>query len=213
MQLNKRNTILKNAGLLGVSTVLGFSAVASAAPNNDVKRERRDVKEARKDVKDARKDTRQADTARERREAQQDLRDAQRDVQRQKQDVRQEKREDNRPGYPNNANPNWNRPAYTPGYRPGTTPNNGNWNRPVNRPGYGSNGGNWSQQNTTVEGTVISNGAGRNFTLRATNGQVWQVQVQGSAPVGLSRGDVVRVFGPTRGTSVLASGLRVLQNR
>lgn len=56
-------------------------------------------------------------------------------------------------------------------------------------------------------------GRGKGFTLRATNGQVWQVQVQDTQPVALSRGDVVRVFGPTRNTTVLASGLRILQNR
>lgn len=113
-------------------------------------------------------------------------------------------------------NPSYNggyRPGYNGGHAPGYSGGyNGSYNGGYN-PGYNAgNNGAWGTQTVTIEGTVISNNAGRSFTLRSTNGQVWQVQVQGSAPAGLDRGDVVRVFGPTRGLSVLATGLRILQN-
>ena len=93
----------------------------------------------------------------------------------------------------------------TPHTNWGVTHDNSGWN--------GYNNGGWSQQSLTIEGTVISDGRGNGFTLRAANGQTWQVQVQGAEPAGLSRGDVVRVFGPTRNSTVLATGLRILQNR
>lgn len=65
----------------------------------------------------------------------------------------------------------------------------------------------------TIEGTVINDYRGNGFTLRAANGQTWLVQVQAAVPAGISRGDVVRVFGPTRSNTILATGLRILENR
>lgn len=209
--------ILLSASLLGASSLLSLPSVVNAAPRNggnDVRQERRDVKQARKEVKQERKEARKADTPFERRDARQDVREAQRDLRNERQDVRQERREDNRYDNRNgnrSYNPNWNR-TYPP--------TNPNWTRP--NPGHnngynpGYNNGAWSQQNFTIEGTVISNvsyGRSNSFTLRATNGQVWNVQAQGTQPVGLSRGDIVRVFGPTRNNMVMASGLRILQNR
>ena len=89
----------------------------------------------------------------------------------------------------NNPRPNWNQQP--------------TWNQQPN----------WNQSNVTLEGTVISDSRGNGFTLRTANGQQLVVQVQGGEPYGISRGDVVRVFGKVNGNHFNALSTRILTNR
>ncbi|PQV64082.1 hypothetical protein B1R32_107107 [Abditibacterium utsteinense] len=198
MKSTKNRGILLGLGLLGATTFVGLATPAQARPGN------KDVKEARKDVRKARKEVRKADSPEERRDAREDLRG-------EKRDLREERRENhNRPGY---NRPTYNRPGYNrPGYnRP--TYNRPGYNRPTyNRSGY-QNGYNNSQTGRTVQGIVLNDLSGNDFTLRTNNGQTVRVLVPSGEPGSVSRGDTVRATGSYNGGTFVARSATVLRNR
>ncbi len=204
MKINTRKVLL-GLSLLGTTTFVGLATPAQAKPRD--RDDRQDVKEARKEVKEARKDVRKADSREDRRDAREDLRDAQRDL-------NEERRENgNRPGYGNS------RPGYgygRPGYvSPGNgyvRPGNGYVRPGYNRPGYVRPG--YQNQNTrTLEGVVLNDLNGNDFTIRTNSGQTVRVLVPSGEPGSLSRGDTVRVSGNNQGGTFVARSIDILRNR
>lgn len=178
--------IKNRQNLLRTAGLLGVGTVLAVAPSfADSRNNHRENRDARRDVQNARSDVRESQ--RDLRDDRKDLRDAQRDLQ-------HERRDDNRFNDHRNNN---SRPVPLP--RPLPQPN---WNQSWN-----------NQPNMTLEGTVISDFRGNGFTLRSNDGRQVFVQVQGGETYSVSRGDVVRVFGPVFGNRFNARSMRILVNR
>ncbi len=194
--LNIRKTLL-GLSLLGATAFAGLATPAQAKPRD--RDDRQDVKEARKELKKTRKEVRKADSREERRDAREDVRDA-------RKDLREERRENgNRPGYgygrPSNGA---NRPGYgRPGYvRP-----------QYNRPRYNRSNTDASNANRVLEGVVLQDLNGNDFTIRTGAGQIVRVLAVNGESSRISRGDTVRVSGIYSGSTFRAQSVSILRNR
>lgn len=70
-----------------------------------------------------------------------------------------------------------------------------------------------SVKETARRGVVTRNFYGRQFQLRADDGNLYLVQTQNAKPVRLSRGDRVQVWGRNDGEVFNARSVTILQNR
>ena len=68
-------------------------------------------------------------------------------------------------------------------------------------------------EETARRGVVTRDYSGRQFQMRADNGNLYLVQTQSAEPVRLSRGDRVEVRGRNDGEVFLARRVTILQNR
>ncbi|HEX8832916.1 MAG TPA: hypothetical protein VF719_01885 [Abditibacteriaceae bacterium] len=181
MKIITRKSFVLGTGILSMG--FGIANPLEAAPrSNDVREERREVKEARKEVRQERKDVRKADSAAQRRQEQRQLNEAKRDLRNERRDVREERRENNAPVW-NAPRPNGNAYGYynnRPGYQ---APAAGGY-----RPGYGN------AQNQGQVGTVTNVRGAQLFDVNI-GGTVYNVYTVSGLPIGLNRGDIVRVVG------------------
>ena len=80
-------------------------------------------------------------------------------------------------------------------------------NRPIYRSGYAQNVA------RTLEGRVVNDTRGNDFTLRLSSGQIIRVVAVNGEARRISRGDRVRVYGIANGVNFRAQSVSILRNR